>query len=252
MCTISSSAARGRTSSTRQRGRRAAARRLGRRDRRAPPGLPIYLSRSSSSGPRTLLGVVDPDEGRVREGGRPAVAADHPPTASRNATSQILLYSVLLFAVTQLPFCGGGGLGAIYLVASALLGMTFIGLRGRAVHGGPRAGPRCACTCSRSSTWRCCSRRWSRRGAVVPSGRIRPDGSEPHPPERPGRPARRRRVPRRVRPDLRRRGRLCSVRARPGAPPVGEEIHLPGGSVQPLLLTIGLTIGLVGVASTPS
>jgi hypothetical protein len=33
----------------------------------------------------------------------------------------------------------------------------------------------------------------------------------------------------------------------PDLPPVGEEIHLPGGSVQPLLLTIGITIALVGV-----
>jgi hypothetical protein len=33
----------------------------------------------------------------------------------------------------------------------------------------------------------------------------------------------------------------------PEIPPVGEEIHLPGGSVQPLLLTIGITIALVGV-----
>jgi hypothetical protein len=33
----------------------------------------------------------------------------------------------------------------------------------------------------------------------------------------------------------------------PELPPVGEEIHLPGGSIQPLLLTIGLTIALVGV-----
>jgi protoheme IX farnesyltransferase len=41
---------------------------------------------------------------------------------------QILLYSVLLYAVTQLPFCGGGGLGAIYLVASLVLGVAFIGL----------------------------------------------------------------------------------------------------------------------------
>jgi protoheme IX farnesyltransferase len=40
---------------------------------------------------------------------------------------QILLYSVLLYAVTQLPFCGGGGLGAIYLVASLVLGVVFIG-----------------------------------------------------------------------------------------------------------------------------
>jgi protoheme IX farnesyltransferase len=41
---------------------------------------------------------------------------------------QILLYSVLLYAVTQLPFCGGGGLGAIYLVSSLALGVVFIGL----------------------------------------------------------------------------------------------------------------------------
>jgi heme o synthase len=38
---------------------------------------------------------------------------------------QILLYSVLLYAVTQLPFCAGG-FGAIYLVASMLLGLGFI------------------------------------------------------------------------------------------------------------------------------
>jgi heme o synthase len=41
---------------------------------------------------------------------------------------QILLYSILLYAVTQLPFCGGGGLDAIYLVASLALGVVFIGL----------------------------------------------------------------------------------------------------------------------------
>jgi len=38
---------------------------------------------------------------------------------------QILLYTVLLYAVTQLPFCAGG-LGAIYLVASLVLGGLFI------------------------------------------------------------------------------------------------------------------------------
>jgi heme o synthase len=38
---------------------------------------------------------------------------------------QILLYSVLLYAVTQLPFCAGG-LGTIYLVASLVLGGMFI------------------------------------------------------------------------------------------------------------------------------
>jgi heme o synthase len=39
---------------------------------------------------------------------------------------QILLYTVLLYAVTQLPFCAGG-FGAIYLVASLILGGVFIG-----------------------------------------------------------------------------------------------------------------------------
>ena len=38
---------------------------------------------------------------------------------------QVLLYSVLLYAVTQLPFCAGG-FGAIYLVASLTLGLGFI------------------------------------------------------------------------------------------------------------------------------
>jgi protoheme IX farnesyltransferase len=39
---------------------------------------------------------------------------------------QILLYSVLLWAVTQLPFCAGG-LGTIYLVSSLVLGGLLIG-----------------------------------------------------------------------------------------------------------------------------
>jgi len=39
---------------------------------------------------------------------------------------QILLYSVLLYAVTQLPFCAGG-FGVEYLVASMTLGAVFIG-----------------------------------------------------------------------------------------------------------------------------
>jgi heme o synthase len=38
---------------------------------------------------------------------------------------QILLYSVLLYAVTQLPFCAGG-FGSIYLVGSLVLGLGFI------------------------------------------------------------------------------------------------------------------------------
>jgi heme o synthase len=39
---------------------------------------------------------------------------------------QILLYTVLLYAVTQLPFCAGG-FGTVYLVASLALGGVFIG-----------------------------------------------------------------------------------------------------------------------------
>ncbi len=39
---------------------------------------------------------------------------------------QILLYSILLYAVTQLPFCAGG-FGVMYLVASLALGLGFIG-----------------------------------------------------------------------------------------------------------------------------
>jgi protoheme IX farnesyltransferase len=38
---------------------------------------------------------------------------------------QIALYAVLLYVVTQLPFCAGG-FGAIYLVSSVILGLGFI------------------------------------------------------------------------------------------------------------------------------
>jgi protoheme IX farnesyltransferase len=38
---------------------------------------------------------------------------------------QILIYSILLYAVTQLPFCAGG-LGTIYLGASMALGVAFV------------------------------------------------------------------------------------------------------------------------------
>ena len=38
---------------------------------------------------------------------------------------QILLYSVLLYAVTQLPFCAGA-FGAVYLASSIVLGGAFI------------------------------------------------------------------------------------------------------------------------------
>jgi protoheme IX farnesyltransferase len=40
---------------------------------------------------------------------------------------QILLYSLLLYAVTQLPFCAGV-FGGLYLTISLLLGIAFVGL----------------------------------------------------------------------------------------------------------------------------
>jgi protoheme IX farnesyltransferase len=39
---------------------------------------------------------------------------------------QIVLYTVLLYAISQLPFCAGA-LGATYLIASIPLGLAFIG-----------------------------------------------------------------------------------------------------------------------------
>jgi protoheme IX farnesyltransferase len=43
----------------------------------------------------------------------------------RETRRQIVLYTLLLYAVTQLPFCAGG-FGALYLVASLALGGAFI------------------------------------------------------------------------------------------------------------------------------
>ncbi len=43
----------------------------------------------------------------------------------RETRRQILLYTLLLYAVTQLPFCAGG-FGGIYLVSSVVLGLAFI------------------------------------------------------------------------------------------------------------------------------
>jgi heme o synthase len=44
----------------------------------------------------------------------------------RETRRQILLYTILLYGVTQLPFCAGG-FGAIYAVCSITLGALFIG-----------------------------------------------------------------------------------------------------------------------------
>jgi heme o synthase len=43
----------------------------------------------------------------------------------RETRKQILLYTLLLYAVTQLPFCAGG-FGVIYLIGSMVLGLAFI------------------------------------------------------------------------------------------------------------------------------
>ncbi|HSO98234.1 MAG TPA: UbiA family prenyltransferase, partial [Solirubrobacteraceae bacterium] len=43
----------------------------------------------------------------------------------RETRRQILLYTLLLYAVTQLPFCAGG-FGGVYLASSMLLGLAFI------------------------------------------------------------------------------------------------------------------------------
>jgi protoheme IX farnesyltransferase len=43
----------------------------------------------------------------------------------RETRRQILIYAILLYAVTQLPFCAGG-LGTIYLAASMVLGVAFV------------------------------------------------------------------------------------------------------------------------------
>jgi heme o synthase len=44
----------------------------------------------------------------------------------RETRRQILLYTLLLYAISQLPFCAGA-FGGIYLVASMILGWLFIG-----------------------------------------------------------------------------------------------------------------------------
>jgi protoheme IX farnesyltransferase len=44
----------------------------------------------------------------------------------RDTRRQIALYTLLLYAISQLPFCAGA-FGGIYLVASMVLGLGFIG-----------------------------------------------------------------------------------------------------------------------------
>ena len=35
----------------------------------------------------------------------------------------------------------------------------------------------------------------------------------------------------------------------PEVPPSGEEIHLPGGSIQPVLLATAIAVGIVGITT---
>jgi hypothetical protein len=35
----------------------------------------------------------------------------------------------------------------------------------------------------------------------------------------------------------------------PEVPPAGEEVHLPGGSIQPILLATAIAVGIVGVTT---
>jgi hypothetical protein len=41
-----------------------------------------------------------------------------------------------------------------------------------------------------------------------------------------------------------------SAEADPEVPPAGEQIHVPGPSLMPLLLAVGLTLALVGITTT--
>ena len=36
----------------------------------------------------------------------------------------------------------------------------------------------------------------------------------------------------------------------PEVPPTGEEIHLPGPSIDPLLVAVGITVALIGVTTS--
>jgi protoheme IX farnesyltransferase len=77
----------------------------------------------------------------------------------RETRKQILLYSLLLYAVTQLPFCAGGS------AASTWSPRWCSGSRSSAAPccstAAPTAARRCAVPLLARSTSRCCSARWS-------------------------------------------------------------------------------------------
>ena len=88
---------------------------------------------------------------------------------------QILAYTLILVAFTLLPVATGF-LGAIYLVAAALLGAGFIALAAASC-AGRRGGRRCASTSPRSPTSRCCSARWPWTGSSDTNGAVDRDQS---------------------------------------------------------------------------
>ncbi len=179
----------------------------------------------------------------------------------RETRKQIVLYSILLYAVTQLPFCAGR-FGDVYLVVSMILGALFIG---GAVLLYRRADRRAALRlylfslaylallfCAMAIDAHALGR-YRRPAGRAPGGRsILPAHDDPSP--RPQEPAhgadRRRPVDVHVRPDVHRRGHLHLMSPLdPEVPPVGEEIHLPGPSIIPFLTAVGITMIVVGLTT---
>ena len=129
--------------------------------------------------------------------------------------------------------------------------------RRRSCTAAPTAAARCACTSSPWPTWRCCSSRW------WPTSASDPESARHGPQPRPQNIRSGLIVTAvcllHVRHDLRRRGHLHRMRSSAThargrsarrAGPAGEEIHLPGPSIQPLLLAIGITVALLGVTTS--
>src|SRR5581483_10449265 len=104
----------------------------------------------------------------------------------------------------------------------------------------PTDAARCGCICSRWPTWRCCSVRWSPTRSC---SLRRVDGPPPRQEEHPHRTDRRGDLHVHVRADLRGRGGVHLVSPlEPEVPPTGEEVHLPGPTILPLLTAAGITI----------
>src|SRR6185437_6959024 len=95
------------------------------------------------------------------------------------------------------------------------------------------------------------------RAAVLRDGRGRPpvgsaahDDPPPRAQEHPHRPDRGRDLHVHVRDHVRDRGRVRLVTPlEPETPPAGEEIHLPGPSILPVLTALGITLLLIGLTT---